>query len=110
MIDFDHDKSAEYMNALNWRDLMQEFRLMGDFGDAWGTTMGAWFDVAAELYNRGADIPAEWRYRPGACSGAQEVSDYWAEIFKAYSDAELLKFGRILNRYAGVLKTAGRDY
>jgi hypothetical protein len=94
---------------ITWRGMMQEFRL-GDFGDAWGTTMGAWFSVACELYNRGANVPDAWKFRPAATSGPQEVDEWWQEVFADASDADILRFGRVLTRYARILEKAGKDY
>lgn len=94
---------------ITYSNLVGEFRLMFDAGDPWGDTMSAWFSTAAELYNRGATIPDEWSYKPGACV-EQEVDDIWSELFEHAEDVDILKFGRMLSKYAYVLRTAGVDY
>lgn len=94
---------------ITYENLRQEFRFLFDSNDAWGDTMIAWFSTANELYNRGATIPDSWQYRPGAVA-EQAVDDYWSEIFEDAEDEELIKFGRMLGKYAHILKNAGVDY
>lgn len=91
--------------------LMLEFRLFSS-GDRWGDTMGALFDVAAELYFRCEGPPDEWRYRPGAaCNGdPRERDSIWFDVLEDASTEALDQFGRILWRYRGVLEAAGESY
>ena len=93
---------------MDYQDLKAEYRLEHDHGDRWGSVMGAWFDVASLLHNRGANIPADWCYRPGACD-PQEVSS-WHEHWDCANDYDLTKFGNLLARYAGALRAAGQAH
>jgi len=90
------------------QDLKSEFRLASD-GDSWGSVMEWWFGVAGEMYERGLDIPDDWRYRPSPFGGVDPDS-YVAPILAEADDNDLARFGAILNRYAGVLKAKGKDY
>lgn len=78
--------------------------------DPWGHAMGAFFNVAAELDKRGANLPAAWGYRAGA--GGPEVDDYAAEVIAdlAPTDADLLRLGAFLHRLTGRLDRAGHSY
>ena len=94
-----------------YRDLISDYKLSHDPGDAWGSAMGAFFDLAAELYNRGDDIPDEWGYRPGAMGGDPRDSDsYNFELFDTADTADLERFGALLHRYTDFLRAAGRNY
>lgn len=96
-------------DTLNARDLMQEFRLFSGDGDWWGTTLAWWFAVAGEMWERGLDIPADWHYRPSPFGG-RDPDAYETPICEAATDIALLLFGRALNRYAAILKRAGKAY
>lgn len=92
--------------------LVREYRMMGDC-DAWGSAMNAWFAVAHELYARRADIPLHWEFKPGCTTtpeNARDDDNYWFEAFVGVSDADLVRFGNILERYSRMLKRAGEDY
>ena len=98
------------MNKLTYEDIKAEFNLCSS-GDSWGECMSAWFDVAAEIYfNRDFEVPADWRYGPGAASGIDEDSYFANEVLAHASDDALQRFGAVINRYAGMLKAAGKDY
>lgn len=90
-------------------DLKTEFRIDLD-SDSWGHCMGCLFDLCGELWHRGDDIPAEWRYSPGMASDPREPDSYWFEVFQEVDSVVLVEFGRILNRYSDKLRTAGRSY
>lgn len=94
---------------LSANELMQEFRLSYDGGDAWGSTMGWWFAVAGEMNERGLDIPGAWQYRPGL-GGGKDPDAYETPICEGATDTALQLFGRAMNRYAAKLKAAGKDY
>lgn len=93
---------------MNARQLMQEYRLTCD-GDTWGNTMAWWFAVAGEMHERGLDIPADWQYRPSPLGGKNDDA-YETPICEEASDDALILFGRAMNRYATILKAAGKDY
>jgi len=93
---------------MDTRELKAEFRLHSD-GDPWGTTMAFWFAVAGEMYVRGIPIPDAWRYRPSPL-GAKDPDAFETEICEQAGDETLAAFGALLNRYAGFLKRAGKDY
>ncbi len=97
---------------MSYRELISDYKMNHDPGDAWGSAMGAFFDLSAELYTRdGAIIPDEWRYSPGAMGGDPRDSDsYNFEIFSAADTADLESFGALLHRYTNFLCAAGRDY
>ena len=85
-------------------DIKHEFRVDFDSYDPWGDVMGWWFDIAETLHARGAYIPEEWEFRPGAGFAGESAR------LEGYSSDTLEQFGNKLNRYAGALKRAGRDY
>ena len=93
---------------MNTKDLVQDFKDGFDRGDRWGSVMSAWFDVAAILHNRGADIPPDWYYRPGAVA-EQEVSDWHGHWCDA-DTVSLLGFGKLLSGLADEIREAGEDY
>lgn len=94
--------------TLKATDLMREMRI-AQCGDWWGDTMGWWFAVAGEMWERGLDIPDSWRYRPSPMGG-KDADRYETEVCEAATDEALLLFGRALSRYADCLKKAGKDY
>ena len=97
---------------MNYRDLISEIKMAHDPGDAWGSAMGAFFDLAAELWIRDdAMIPDEWRYSPGAMGGdPREEDSFFFHVFAAADTADLERLGSVLHRYTDMLRTAGRDY
>lgn len=95
--------------TLSASNLMQEFRLFYDSGDPWGSTMGWWFSVAGEMWERGLAIPDAWQYRASPFGG-RDPDAYETPICESATDEALILFGRAMNRYAGILKAAGRDY
>lgn len=77
--------------------------------DPWGVTMGAWFDCAAHLYEKG-DCPREWQYKPG---WGGNVIDHESEYFEFFNDLnadQLTEIGQLLWRLTEILKRHGRDY
>lgn len=96
--------------------LMGEFRT-GDFYDAWGTTMGFFFATADVLYHETAEeIPSRWQFRHGqGCQGVDNDS-YPDAMILDYLNAgdieadDLIRFGNVLDRYAGILDAAGKSY
>ena len=93
---------------MNATDLMKEMRLTQS-GDCWSDTMSWWFAVAGEMFERGLNIPAEWRYHPSPLGGKMPDA-YETEICEQATDDALRLFGRALSRYAAKLKAAGEDY
>lgn len=92
--------------------LVREYKMTGDC-DAWGSAMNAWFAVAHELYARHANIPAHWEFKPGCTTTAENARDdgnYWFEVFQDYGTDDLIRFGNILERYARLIRRAGKDY
>lgn len=102
--------------------------------DVWGTCMTHLFGVAEVLYHAGAEIPARWgyshrgyycdpiaKYHPGSlpCEDAhpgESECDWPAAEYVPFLDAgelgeQMLTYaGNVLDRWAGVIKRAGRDY
>jgi len=99
------------MALYKYQDLMDEFRICYDKGDAWGSVMGTLFPVAAELYYREGPIPIHWGYSPGAChDDPRDDEDYMYEILNEAETNALVRFGNFLDRFSGFLKRAGEDY
>ena len=55
-------------------------------------------------------MPREWRFRPSPLGPSNDPEDFAADLIQEISDAALLRFGRVLHRYAGLLKHHGMDY
>tara|TARA_R110000822_G_scaffold91439_3_gene210782 strand:- start:295 stop:570 length:276 start_codon:yes stop_codon:yes gene_type:complete len=89
---------------MNIEDMKEEFRMSFDRHDSWGHVMSAWFDIAEALHARGDDVPSHWEFHSGP---SQEHEASWLHHYK--SDV-MSDFGEILCRWAGMLKSAGRDY
>lgn len=81
-----------------------------DPGDAWGSVMGAWFDIADILTWEGLPIPEHWDYGPGLMSSAPDspITDYWLQGYVDYYD--LCDAGDLLARAADILRAEERDY
>lgn len=98
------------MSDYTYTEILTEYRLQADNYDPWGSAMGAWFDVAAELYRRDPDlVPLAWEYRPGAY-GISEPETYFGEICAETETDALVRLGRVLDRYCDKLRVSGRDY
>ena len=89
-------------------DLISAFREDDLTGDPWGTAMSWWFSVAGELhFNRNVECPSHWEHRAGM--GPDE--DSWPfETIKNESTEDLVRFGNILCRFAGIMERQGRSY
>ena len=94
---------------MNYRDMKFELMMGWDSGDRWGSAMGLFFDVAEELDRRDEDIPAEWGYRAGAL-GVGDPESFEAEILTDADSDDILRLGRVLHRYTGMLDRAGHSY
>lgn len=91
--------------------LLKEFKLMRDNHDLWGEAMGLRFDIAAELFTRGENIPASWEYSPPMVIGdIREYDSYWYEILETMPVNALVKAGNILERYDAILRKHDLDY
>ena len=77
--------------------------------DPWAASMGAWFDCAAHLYEKG-DCPREWEYRPGSMGNIIEQDSPYFELFNSLNAEQLEEIGQLLWRYSALLKRHGRDY
>lgn len=95
--------------AYTYDDLKGEFRLFSE-GDTWDEVMHWWFAVAGEIYeHRDFCVPHEWHYRPGLWA-IPDPEDYAADATRQADDESLQRFGALLNRYASLLKAAGKSY
>ena len=92
---------------MNLKEFKEEFRLMCD--DTRGDALDAWFECAGHMYERGIDIPNEWKYVHGLGDGTFEQS-WWYDFFKESTNEELIKIGNFLFRYCQYLKFKGKDY
>lgn len=78
-------------------------------GDPWGVVMGAWFDCAAHLYEKG-DCPYDWKYKPGCGGNVIEDESPYFDLFNSLDAEQLTEIGEYLNRISEALKRKGRDY
>lgn len=78
--------------------------------DPWGSCMTAFFDVAAEMCERGLDHPEAWCYRPGGGGHSIELQSGTAPVVAGLSDDDLFRLGELMHRWSGMLKVAGRSY
>jgi len=93
---------------MDYQEAKREFRTDG-YG--WGNTMTWLFAISEVLhFDRDDDTPeTEWGYRPSPIATGPEDS-LEVEIAREMPDAELVHFGRVLNRYADMLRAQGHDY
>jgi hypothetical protein len=80
-----------------------------DPGDPWGWAMSWLFDIASELYNRGAEVPAELQFRPSPTK-TQEVSEDRAPGMAEIGTEALIYAARVFHRYDNRCRRAGLDY
>lgn len=88
------------------KEFKNEFRLICT--DTWGDAMGAWFEVAGHLYQRGETIPEQWKYRPGL--SPLDEDSYFNPLFEETESKLLSDIGKFLFRYCQFLKFKGKDY
>lgn len=96
---------------LTYKDLKHELR--GDLSiDPWGHAMGAWFDIANELWYRRAAIPEHWEYRPAGpyARDPREPGSAWYSVARESKTRDLRRMGNLLERYTRILKLKGEDY
>jgi len=91
-------------------EILYEYKLQADSGDRWGSAMSAFFDVAGELWWRGADIPTYWQYSHGCAIDPREHDGYMFEILVDAETSDLLDIGNILERYTRNLDRIGESY
>lgn len=95
---------------LTLKDIKDEYRLVGDDSDPWGSAMELWFAVAGELNHRDPYlIPAEWQYRPSPLGG-KDPDSYWTELLEDCTDQTLSEMGAILFRYVRYCEFKGLNY
>lgn len=95
---------------MNLQKFKAEFALMHDKSDPWGETMSASFELCGHLCQRGANIPTDWEYRPGAGSNLTEEENYWHELFANSTTDDLLEIGELLHGATEALVKAGKNY
>lgn len=90
-----------------------------DAYDAWGSTVSAHFDIAECLYRNGAEVPAEWEFRPSPMLNVgDELDPDEDSMFALDIDLmlrgghyrNLIHAGTVLGRYAHILKLAGLSH
>lgn len=102
----------ELSRVLFFDDLREEFAI--DFSikfDAWGHTLGAFFDLCGEMYHRGLDIPADWQFCPSPCAG--DIREHDSGFFDACAmatDSALLELGILLHQLCDYLRREGHSY
>lgn len=93
--------------------VLAEFKQLlreNDFvGDPWGTAMGAHFEVASHLFEKG-ECPAAWQYRVGWGGNHVETDSPYYDFLIALDAEDLEEIGNYLARICEALKRAGRDY
>lgn len=91
----------------------------GRNGDAWGSSMCAWFDIAHAIEHYGTDyVPHAWNYRDSmGCrgldkheSGENDSARSLAAGILRGRESDIVRAGNVLKRYTRILKRAGRDY
>jgi hypothetical protein len=99
-----------HKEVLTYRELKKDLMFGYDPGDAWGSCMGLFFDVAEEMYRRELDIPSAWQFKPGI--GVMEGPDTEDGKFLAtYArDEHLERLGKALHRLSRILEHQGRSY
>lgn len=96
------------MNTITLKDLKEEFKFSGDSGDPWGSCLSVHFQLADYLhFKRSASVPQHWEYSPGLGS---DIDPEWENFFESTPLEQLIQFGNILERYANILRTQGKDY
>jgi len=94
--------------SYSYSELKRAYKEAYNAGDPWGSNISALFNVSAELWHRGAHIP--WEYSPGMASDPREPDDYLYEACAGASDANLLRFGAVLNRFDEYLRFKELNY
>lgn len=96
---------------MTFAQMKDEYRLSCD-GDAWGNAMAWWFTIADEIhFNRDClECPASWRFRPSPLGASNDDDDYIVGVVRDVDDVALIRFGRLIDRYARALRHAGQDY
>ena len=99
-------------HPLDYSTLKAEMRLCGDWGDPWGTCMHWWFEVAEEMHFSRPHLgpPDAWRFRPSPFGRSGDPDDFARVTVALATDAALVAFGALIDRYARLLKHLGRDY
>jgi hypothetical protein len=96
--------------GLTLKQLKYELR-MGDINyDPWGTAMAALFDVAAELWWRGEDVPAHWEYSPGMVDDPRDRDSCFYELATETDTETLTQFGNLLERFVRNHDRVGNSY
>lgn len=90
------------MGKLN-TDTLTEFKRDRDTYSPWGSSMAIFFDVAGELWWRGADIPGHWMYSPGAVDDPREYDSYYFDLIEKETNENLLALGNLLERHTRML-------
>lgn len=107
------EQSAEHYNAcfqapasVTLKHLQFEYSLEDD---EWGACMGWWFTIAGELYTRGAPIPEDWEYAPGA-SPVDPDDHHNAPLVAGATTDVLMRFMEDIEDDAKRLKAERKDY
>lgn len=118
-------QQEQWMSARGTRNpVIEVFRSFGyDPYDPWGSTIEAQFQICYTLLRGGADIPAAWQFSPGAFVPTADDNDPDNEdgegsllgwefdlILREGGYRNLIHAGNILERYATLLKSEGKDY
>jgi len=101
-----------------YQELYETATMYAGDGDVWGWGMSWFFATAHVLHHMtDTDIPAEWQYRHGiGCDGTRwrddAETDEAASLYESgiVTDADLIAFGDVINRYLDWCRMAGRDY
>ena len=97
------------MKTLTWKNLKDEVMLDWDQGDRFGCAMHWFFGLVEVLYDRNdADIPAEWKFRPGL--GGTDTQSFAYQACAWYDSKLLLRLGHALDRIVRFCRYKGWDY
>lgn len=92
--------------------LKNEFAMMWDGGDKWGSCLSWQFAICDELCFRGEhdNLLADVQYSPGITDDPRDFERLEAEVCKNTQSDALEKMLLILERYSKLLKKHGEDY
>lgn len=91
------------------KEFKSELRMNDYKGDKWAVAMGAFFDVASHLYEKG-NVPSEWDFSVGAAGNHIETESSFYFFLENLTYEELIQIGNFLHRLTGILDKSGVSY